>query len=993
MAQPHRVDASSSSVGVLRWIDARVAESPEATALIDGARSLSYRELDVRANALAHELRARGVDLEDRVGVCCEPSIEQVVAVLAVLKAGAAYVPLDREDPRMPQIVANARLAHVLGERDVDVAHGVATAPAVAVGADNAIYILYTSGSTGEPKGVVGLHRAITNRLAWQQETYPYQGGEVACARTPLGFVDSVAELFAPLAFGVPLVIIDRAARRDPRMMIELLARHRVTRIVVVPSLLATMLDLVTDLGARVPALRYWFIGGEPVPPALVTRFFRAAPGRKLINIYGSTEVSGDATYFDFDRMPAGLTSSPIGVPLSGVDVRLVDDEIWIAGACLARGYLDRDDPRFVELDGTRYFRMGDLGRRLPGGDLQYLGRIDSLVKIRGMRVELGEVEARMLEVPGVVQAAVIAREQRLDAFYAGSAAPEVVRGTLARRLPSYMVPSQLVPLAELPLNGSRKIDRRALAAMPIDRAHSDPPASECERRIARVWESVFDQAPIGRSDNFYDLGGTSLTAVRIAARLREQCGLAVAIDSIFSHPTIAQLAQCATEVGTRAAPITASQRALPARLRLSHYQFPFWLFRAVTGDVSVVSDAFGFTSELDIPRLQRAFSETVSAFDTLWMHYPRWRPVQQPTRRRPCSFEIRDRRRDRDDEHVLAEETVANNTRRFTQPPHVHARLVLLPSGDHRLLVAMPHIAVDMTAFEMFRARLERAYLDQPIPEATGASLVDLVEWEHREHDATADLRYWQTRTGGNAWNSRPTRFAPPREGSRALTRQPLATTAITAAMRRARDEGSSLPMAMINAIAAGVREALERDDLTLSLMIEKRDRAELADLFTTMTALMPVRATTADLRDQLLASYAHTDYLMRIPTLWNDSWASAPRAVRRLLERAHPLLARYLFALVPYPGRDGLMICVNILPEVYQPEPREIVRRRRIEHILRPTDFVIGSDPLLDRTLQIHVTREDGETVVNLYGGGIAQHGLDEIGTRIARAFEAAT
>jgi non-ribosomal peptide synthetase component F len=272
--------------------------------------------------------------------------------------------------------------------------------------------VLYTSGSTGQPKGVIGLHGATTNRLRWQQDVYPFAPGEVASARTTLGFVDSVAEIFAPLAFGVPLVMIGGAAQRDPALAIAELAANAATRIVLVPSLLATMLEVMPDLSRRAPTLRTWFVGGEPVPVALVERFRRTLPGCKLINIYGATETTADATYFDFDAMPDGLATSPIGIPLPGVHARILDaelrevphgatGEICISGACLARGYHARPElteERFVPNpfpEGGRLYHTRDLGRRLATGDLQYLGRLDQLVKIRGIRVELGDSARR----------------------------------------------------------------------------------------------------------------------------------------------------------------------------------------------------------------------------------------------------------------------------------------------------------------------------------------------------------------------------------------------------------------------------------------------------------------------------------------------------------------------------------------------------------------------------------------------------------------------
>jgi amino acid adenylation domain-containing protein len=971
---------------------AQAARAPEAVAIRDGERCITQRVLAERAGRVAGALAAAGVGCETPVGVCCAPSIDQIVGVLGVLAAGGAYVPLDPEHPaeRTDRVLADAR-PPVVVTREWIAAAAVGDVPRARAGADGAIYIIYTSGSTGVPKGVVGLNRAIVNRLAWGEAAFPWAAGEVACARTPLGFVDSVAEIFAPLAAGVPLVMIDAEARRDPTQLVARLAAAGVTRIVVVPALLATLFELYPDLGARLPALRLWFVGGEPVPVALVERFSRALPGRRLINIYGATEVSGDATYYDFAALPPGLASSPIGVPLPGATVRILDDElretdlgeVCVAGACLARGYHGKPAltaERFVANpfpEGGRLYRMGDLGRRLPSGDVQYLGRRDQLVKIRGMRVELGEVEAHVLAQPEVAHACAVARDdghgsRMLVAFYSGRARPAELRAQLAARLPAYLVPGQLVQLDELPRNASGKIDRRALDERPVAIPRSEPPASELERRVARAWEDVLEQRPIGRTHDFFELGGTSLTAVRVIARLRDELALAIPLAAIFEHPTLAALAAHLATVApaARLERFAVTRAPVPAELPLSHYQYPFWLFRALTGDTSVVCDVFGFARPVDVPRLERAFAATVAAFDTLWMRYPRYRAVQQLQPRRACSLELAA-------VPDLAAAAAAHSVRRFelARPPHVHARLVQLPGGEQRLLVAMPHVAVDMTGMELFRARLEREYMGES-PAIDGASIADLVAWEQRAPaELAADAAYWRGVTPGHAWNRIPAQLFAHRRGVRALGRCEVP---------------AAQPVALIHAISAALCRVLACDDLTLLLMIEKRDRGPLRSLFTTLAAPMPVRVragmASAELQQQLIASYQHSDHMMRVPTLWNDSWRAAPRWLRR------SLAARYLLAIVPPPGRrNELMICVNILPEVVEPEGVEIVRRRTIDLILRPNDLVIGADRFFDRTLQIHVTREAGQIVVNVYGGALAPPVLDAIAARTAAELRA--
>ncbi len=1064
---------------VHQLIDAQVARTPEAIAVIDGARRWSYREVARRANQLANVLRAHGVGPETPVGIACERSAEMIVGLLAILKAGGAYVPIDPAHPprRLEMIAADARLALIVTQAAAlprlpplarcvsieDAADAPTTAPPDALGLDAAMYILFTSGSTGRPKGVVTTHRAIASRLAWQQQVFPYAPGEVAAARTTLGFVDSVAEIFAPLASGVPLVVIGGEAQRDLALMIDEVAAARATRIVMVPSLLTTLFELCPDLAARTPALAYWFVGGEPVPVALVERFRAAMPGRKLINLYGATEVSGDATYFDFDRMPAGRANAPIGIPLRGVHARIVDDElrevpdgevgeVVVSGVCLARGYLHRAEltaQRFVPNpfpEGGSLYRMGDLGRRLPTGDLEYLGRADQQVKIRGMRVELGEVEAALATAPGVTQAVAIAREdasarRTLVAFVTGDRALTAgeLRAHLAARVPDYMVPTQLVVLRAFPINASGKIDRRALREWPLEVAPAgEPPATEDERRIAAAWQAVLGGGGVGRAQDLFELGGTSLSAMRIVALLREELQLAIPIRAIFEHPTVAGLAaHLATLRGrsTRRA-LVATPRPLPAELPLSHYQLPFWLFHALTGDLSVVAECFTVDPaalagpghlghELDVERLQRAFAATIDELPGLWMALPRFAPVQRPVAgpsRPPCRFAVRDLRASlRPEAALLQEEADANNLAPFdlARPPLVNARLVRLRGGDH-LMIAIPHIAVDMTSLDVIRRRLQARYAGPAAP-LHAASLRDLIDWERRATPAEleAEIAYWRTIATGPAWTTLPARlFTARRAGARlrAFATRDLPDEAGLAAAARSR--GVTLPIAVIGAVHAALAGIALRGDPTLLLMVEKRDHAAARELVTTLAALMRVRvpgaagAAVGEVVDrvgaQLFASYDHSDHLMRRPTLFNDFWARAPRPLARLagglsglLARRWPAaalapdaLAQIVFAIVPAPerrrGPRDVLACVNLWPEVTEPDrPGDWLRRRRgHELLLKPGDLVINTDPLIDRTLQITFSRRGGRLAVSLYGGAIDQAGLDELAAGITDA-----
>lgn len=431
--------------------EAQVARTPEATASICGETQLTYRQLNERANRLAHYLRAAGVRPETRVGICLERSLDLMVGLLGILKAAGAYVPLDPaypkqrlawmlQDARAELLLTQSRLVETLpahGARTIcldagwePIARHEASDPDWPATSDQAAYIIYTSGSTGTPKGVIGLHRGAVNRFEWMWQAYPFAAGEVCCLKTSLSFVDSVWESFGPLLQGVPTLLVEEAVVKDTQQFVKTLARHEVTRLVLVPSLLRAMLNAYPDLNRRLPRLKMWVSSGEALSPELWERFRNLMPGSLLLNLYGSSEVAADATVFDARRLETAPGCVPIGVPISNMQAYVLDDgmrevatgipgEIYVGGEGLARGYLNRPDltaekfiPNpFTSSSGARLYRTGDLGRILPGGAIEYLGRKDQQVKVRGFRIEPGEIEHALVQHPAVGEAVVIARE------------------------------------------------------------------------------------------------------------------------------------------------------------------------------------------------------------------------------------------------------------------------------------------------------------------------------------------------------------------------------------------------------------------------------------------------------------------------------------------------------------------------------------------------------------------------------------------------------
>ncbi|WPO69809.1 non-ribosomal peptide synthetase [Streptomyces sp. KN37] len=565
--------------------EAQVARTPDAVAVVFEGESVSYAELDFRANQLARLLMARGVGAESVVGVCLERGVELVVALLGVVKAGAAYLPVDPEYPaeRIAYVLEAAGAASVvttgalesLLPADVMRVHvddpeqaGLDAGPlGVEVRPENPAYVIFTSGSTGRPKGVVVPHAGVVNRLVWMQDRYGLDAGDRVLQKTPFGFDVSVWEFFWPLLEGAALVVARPGGHREPGYVASLIREQGVTTVHFVPSMLEVFLAEVSV--GECGGLRRVFCSGEALSVAAQERFFEVFPGVELHNLYGPTEASVDVTAW---RCVPGALSVPIGAPVANTRVFVLDaglqpvpvgvgGELYLAGVQLARGYVGRPGltaERFVAdpfAAGRRMYRTGDVVRWDAGGQLEYLGRADDQVKIRGFRIEPGEVRAVVAAHPQVVQAAVVAREDmpgdiHLVAYVVpreeyGSRLPESVVRFVAGRLPEYMVPSAVVVLDALPLNVNGKLDRKALPAPDYAglAGAGRGPETVREEILCAAFAEVLGLENVGVDDDFFRLGGHSLLAVRLVEILRTQ-NVSVSMRALFDAPTPAGVAR-----------------------------------------------------------------------------------------------------------------------------------------------------------------------------------------------------------------------------------------------------------------------------------------------------------------------------------------------------------------------------------------------------------------------------------------------------------------
>ena len=571
-------------------VHAQAARTPNAVAVVAGADRLTYAELVGRANQLAHLLAARGIGPESRVGVCLHRGTGMVTALLGILTAGAAYVPLDPEYPaqRIAFMLSDAQLDTVVTDPDLPVwaglerpAHTVAVGrdshdrptrtPPVSVDPDNPAYVIYTSGSTGRPKGVVMPHRGIVNRIRWGLDAHPLDATDRVLQKTPYSFDVSVPEFFGTLAAGARLVMARPGGHRDPAYLVETINRYGITNVHFVPSMLRAFLAEVRDTGARLPSLRRIVCSGEALAPDLVTEADRLI-GCELLNLYGPTEAAVEVTGL---RCRPGQQVS-IGYAVANCRTHILDEhsrpvdvgELCLAGVQLARGYLGRPAltaQRFVPdpfgPPGSRLYRTGDLARRLPDGAVDYLGRIDHQVKIRGHRVELGEIELALRTVTGVRAAAATVHADQLVGYVVATVAPTVreLRSHLAQRLPEYMIPSVFLAVSALPISPSGKLDRAALPA-PDERRLTDgarvAPRTDGERRLAELWADLLGTGPVGVHDSFVELGGDSLAAARVCSRARRELGWLLSPADVLTS-TVADLAGRGTAVGSPAGATT----------------------------------------------------------------------------------------------------------------------------------------------------------------------------------------------------------------------------------------------------------------------------------------------------------------------------------------------------------------------------------------------------------------------------------------------------
>ncbi|HEX6039474.1 amino acid adenylation domain-containing protein, partial [Longimicrobium sp.] len=758
----NRTDAPyPHAAGIPALFEAQADRTPDAVAVVDGDAHLTYAELDGRANRLAHHLAARGVRPGDRVALLLPRGTALVAAELAVLKAGAAYVPVNPDDPaeRVAFLLADSGARAVLapagqavpavaGAARIDadaVPDGAAARPRTpAAGGEAAAYLMYTSGSTGEPKGVVIPHRAVT-QLALTNGFLDLRADDrVALASNP-AFDAATMEVWGPLLNGGRIVVVPQAVLLDPGAFGRLMTEQGVTAFLFTAALFNHYAREIPEVLA---GLRYACTGGDRTEVAAYERLLREGGAVRVLNCYGPTETTTFSLAAVVDRESLdGPRGMPIGLPKGNARAYVLDragepvpvgvtGELYLGGAGVALGYRGRPgltagrfvpDP-FGGAPGARLYRTGDLVRRRADGRLEFVGRGDFQVKIRGFRIEPGEVEACLLEHAAVREAAVVARadapgEKRLVAYWAGDAdAPaDALRAHLGGRLPEYMVPAAFVRLDQLPRTSTGKVDRGALPAPAADAFAAgayEAPAEGTEEALAEIWAEVLGVERVGRQDDFFALGGHSLLAVQVISRVRQVMEVEVALGALFTHPVLADFAR-ALDGTARAAlpPIEPAPRDGP--LPLSFAQQRLWFLEQMgsLGSTYHIHRPMRLRGALDRAALARALDGIVARHESLRTVFTETDgiPAQRIVPAGAGAFLLREHdAAGHPDPQAELRRQMAEEARApldLQRGPLIRGRLVRLAPDDHVLLLTMHHIVSDGWSMGVLTTELSALY------------------------------------------------------------------------------------------------------------------------------------------------------------------------------------------------------------------------------------------------------------------------------------------
>lgn len=925
-----------------RWFEEQVDRTPDAPAVVFDGQMFTYHELETRSNRLAHRLLRVTSARDTCVGVVLRRGVDHLVALLALHKAGSTLVPVssvssNEPQERMAYIVENARVQLILTHRDLgnpwphiehlffeDQADVPVSRPPVSPDPDGLAYVIHTSGSTGRPKGCAIPHRGLANLVAWQLDYSRGTSEQRTLQFNGLSFDLCFQEIFPTWAVGGCLVVMPESARREPSVLLDLLSRERVSRMILPFVVLRQLADAAELTDRALPDLREVYVGGEALQltPAIRT-LFRRNPEAALINVYGPTEAHIVTAY----KVPGAPDDwpavAPIGTPIRGTRIYVVNQagqkvppglpgEVMIGGDAIARGYLhnpretaERFIPdRFANQPGARVYRTGDLARRLPSGVLEFVGRIDHQLKIRGYRVEPGEVEAALVAHPGVRQVAVQGRndtgEMRLVAYLVLRGTPlssGELRAFLAPRLPDELIPSAFVVMSELPLTPDGKVNLKALPA-PQAAPPREPETDEAsrvenmdalERLIADVWQEMLGIEQVAADDNFFELGGQSMVAFRVITRLNELLSLRLPVMDVFRFPTVSELATSVREAQARAGsmekPPLLRDPDLPAETEASPSQEMLYRMNTEAPNLPAENQdlSMRIVGTLDVAALERALGEITRRHDVLRSRFRRAGNVlmHAVVPWQPLRLSISEASGGTDEERWAVAGQI--HQRRWSSSFDLAAgtmklELVRVSPRDHLLIAIFHHIIFDGLSYPIFFRELSALYCafsrGEPSPlEELPFRFADHVAWQRKLSElpiGQSQLAYWRKRFEGvgpmrirgdkprDLIDEKRARKGPPDVFPAGAVKVQLSPDVVATVRKQAIDLQVTVYTVLVAAYFLLVREYSEQDEVIMMTSVSGRDRPGAEQVLGQFNASFPLRVSLPDhrlIRDVIFA------------------------------------------------------------------------------------------------------------------------------------------
>ncbi|QGQ96125.1 amino acid adenylation domain-containing protein [Paenibacillus psychroresistens] len=903
----------------------QVERSPHHVAVVFREQQLTYQELNERANQLARVIRAKGVQADSIVGIMVDRSIEMIVGILGILKAGGAYLPIDPEYPQ-------ERIAFMLEDSGSDILltqhkfnlkisfkqetlfidnenlyRGESANLEAVTKSNHLAYVLYTSGTTGKPKGVMIEHHSVANRLHWMQEQYPLQANDVIMQKTPITFDVSVWELFWWSWTGASVYFLGSDEEKDPQLIIRAIEKHNITVLHFVPSMLNAFLNHIeqTKQTANIISLRQVFASGEALSPLAVRTFNRLIQqwnGTKLFNLYGPTEATVDVSHYDCSTS-ISLEIVPIGKPIYNTRLYIVDlnfkllpvgvgGELCIAGKGLARGYLNRPEltaEKFIDNPfehEQRMYRTGDLARWLPDGNIEYLGRIDHQVKIRGFRVELGEVEAALNAYESIQETAVIAREEEdnskyVCAYFTASEQLNIneLKSYLSGVLPKYMIPLFFVQMEQMPLTPNGKLNRKKLPApegyININTVYESP-RNTLEAALVNIWQGVLGVQRMGIADDFFEQGGHSLKATTLISRIHKEMNVEVPLKEVFLRPTVKAMGAYILGLKTSA---YAAIEPIPAQAfyPVSSAQKRLFILDQIEGTQTSYNmpGVLAMEGHLDRARLIAAFEALIQRHESLRTSFE-WKEGEPIQRVHP---HVEFRMDVREAEEGQIEAIVKEFIRSFdlSQAPLLRVGLLQLDAERHILLYDMHHIISDGMSMSVIIREFAALYAGEELP-ALRIQYKDYAAWQHAlflGEGMKQQEAYWLTTFAGELpILNLPTDYPRPPiqsfEGNRVDFT--IGKEEKERLYRLMAETGTTLYMVLLAVYSVLLSKYSGQEDIIVGSPIAGRSHADLEPMIGMFVNTLPMRnqaeghktfeAFLQEVKENALQAYANQDY-----------------------------------------------------------------------------------------------------------------------------------